>query len=392
MTDIHPGIRKNIDVYAQSLQDLSKKVHKDPELAFLEKNACKMQVDYLMKLGFTIQTPFAGLETAYKAVKGEGSPVFCFMAEYDALPEIGHACGHNLICAAAIGAGASLYNVMEEENIPGTVVVMGTPGEEGKGGKVEMIKNGALEGIDAAMLAHPSSQTIPDNGCTAIKRFRVSYKGKASHAAGSPEKGKNALDGVLLLFQGVNAWRQHLIETCRVHGIVKEGGAAPNIIPDCASCEFYIRALEDNVLDDMIGRFRDIAQGAALMSGTQVDIEPKEPGYRARVPNQVLNKAYVEAAEQTGLEPEVPESSGRGSSDFGDVSQVVPGAHVYFSISKEEPACHSVAFREAAGSKYGLDQMLKAAEALANVGYVYFMQKEFRDRVNGEFAARGTSV
>jgi amidohydrolase len=379
------AIRKAVRRYAREVGELASTIFRNPELGFREKQACALQVELLKRRGFRVSSPFAGLSTAYKAAWGKGKPVFCFMAEYDALPEIGHACGHNLICAAAIGAGCGLRDVLEQKRVPGTVVVMGTPGEESKGGKLVMIKNGALEGVDAVIEAHPSYRTTPDNGCTAIRRVCASYAGRSSHAAGSPELGKNALDAVMLLFQGVNAWRQHTVETSRIHGIVTEGGVAPNIVPDRAAAVFFLRSLDDGELSAMIRRFREIARGAALMTGTRLKLEIGRNGYKARIPNGPLNEAYIGAAASAGLAPEIPEKSGRGSSDFGDVSQEVPGAHVYFGIGRRVLACHSIDFRKAAGSAYGRDQMVRAAEAIAAVGYRYFTERDFRRRVRADF-------
>jgi amidohydrolase len=380
------ALRKALRRYAGEVRDLALAVFRNPELGFEERQACDLQVRLLRRRGFRVASPFAGLATAYKAVWGKGRPAFCFMGEYDALPKIGHACGHNLICAAAIGAGCALREVLERERVPGTIVVMGTPAEESKGGKVVMIRNGALEGIDAVLEAHPSYRTTPDNGCTAIRRVSVSYAGKSSHAAGSPELGRNALDAVMLLFQGVNAWRQHVVETSRIHGIVTEGGVAPNIVPDRAGAVFFLRSLDDRDLAAMIRRFRDIARGAALMTGTRLKLEVGGNGYKSRIPNAPLNQAYIESAAAAGLAPEIPEKSGRGSSDFGDVSHEVPGAHVYFGIGRRVLACHSTDFREAAGSAYGRDQMVRAAEAIAAVGYRYFTNRGFRERVRADFA------
>ncbi|MBN1674314.1 MAG: amidohydrolase [Kiritimatiellae bacterium] len=386
---IHPEIRKGVKRLAGPLEALATQIHDNPELAFNEKKACAWQVALLKKWTFQVEAPFGGLTTAYRARWGSGRPAFCFIAEYDALPQIGHACGHNLICAAAIGAAIALRDVLKQEKIRGTVVILGTPGEESGGGKLIMIKNGALKAIDAAIEAHPSSRTVPYAGHSAIRSVQVDYTGKASHAAGAPEKGLNALDAVMLLFQGVNAWRQHLVETSRIHGIVTDGGVAPNIIPDHASCLFFLRSMEDDDLTRMIGRFRDIAQGAALMTGTQARIRVAKGGYRSGNPNARLNEFFVQAAAATGLRPEIPEKSGRGSSDFGDVSHEVPGAHVYFRITKNSVAGHSVAFARAAGSAYGKRQMLRAAEAIANVGYRFFTDAAFREQVRDAFEHRG---
>ena len=380
-------ITSSIDARAEELRTISENIHANPELGFEEHQACAWQVQLLRKWGWDVQTPFAGLDTAYKAVSGEGGPVFCYMSEYDALPEIGHACGHNLICASALGAGQALSAALEFGKAPGQVVVMGTPAEESKGGKVFIVRDGGLEGIDAVLMAHPSSRTTPDLGSTAIQRLDVAFRGVSAHAAGAPECGKNALDAVMLLFQGVNAWRQQLPESGRIHGIVVDGGVAPNIIPDLGTCTFFLRSPEDDVLAEMVGRFRRIVEGAALMTDTELEIETSHVPYKARRPNRSLNDAYLRETKTLDMDPVTPDRPSRGSSDFGDVSHVVPGAHVSFGISEEEVAGHSIAFRRAAGSAYGHRQMLLVAEALARVGYRYFTDTTFRKSVHGNFLA-----
>ncbi len=385
MKTINTEIKKTIAKHSGQLESLAMKIHRNPELGFAETKACAWQVQLLKKWGFSVKTPFAGLSTAYNAVGGRGKPVFCLMAEYDALPEMGHACGHNLICAAAIGAGVALRDVMKREKIAGTVVVMGTPAEEAKGGKVKMMQKGALKGIDAAVMAHPLFRTTPDTGSTAFRPVDVSFDGVSAHAAASPEKARNALDAVMLLFAGVSAWRQQLPESSRIHGVVTEGGVVPNIIPDLASCRFYIRSPDEDVLADMVERFGDIVKGAALMTGTKARIAPALEAYRAHLINKPFNEAFMEAAEAVGLNPVIPDKPGRGSSDFGDVSCVVPGAHFYFGIARRVIAAHSVAFRKAAGSAYGLKQMLRAAEAMAQVGYRYFTDDAFGKNVHEDF-------
>ncbi len=385
MTTTNVEFKKTIAAHAGQLKALALKIHRNPELGLEETKACAWQMQMLKRWGFSVQTPFAGLSTAYKAVCGRGKPVFCFMAEYDALPEIGHACGHNLICTAAMGAGAALGAAMKREKISGTVVVMGTPAEESKGGKIKMLQKGAMKGIDAVMMAHPSDQTTPDTGSAAIQRIDVTFEGVSAHAAAAPEKAKNALDAVMLLFHGVSAWRQQLPETSRIHGIVIEGGVVPNIIPDLASCRFFLRSPDGDVLTDMAERFGDIARGAALMTGTKAQINPSLEPYRGHRPNKSFNEAFIESARAVGLNPVIPEQSGRGSSDFSNVSYVVPGAHVYFGIAKRQIPAHSIAFCKAAGSDYGLKQMLRAAEAMAQVGYRYLTDNAFRKSVHGDF-------
>ncbi len=383
--NIHPLLHDRIEAIAPTLKKLAQEIHANPELGFREQQACRRQVQILRQWKFKVEAPYVKISTAYKASSGRGRPVFCFMAEYDALPKLGHACGHNLIAAAALGAGQALGAVLREEKIPGTVVIMGTPAEEALGGKVKMIRAGALKGLDAAIMAHPSWRTIPDTGSTAVRRYNVNFYGKAAHAAANPEMGLNALDAVMLLFQGINAWRQQLPATSLVHGIITNGGAAPNIIPDLASCFFYLRSTDDQTLKRMAGTFVNVVKGAALMTGTRFELDSSLIPYRARRPNCFLNEAFVEYAGQLGLNPVIPTKSGKGSSDFGDVSQIIPGAHVYFGIAHKPIAGHSDEMREAANSAYGLQQMVRTAEALANVGYRFFTDRQFRESVADAF-------
>ncbi len=385
MNSVQDDIRSTLARHRSELEQLARQIHENPELGLEETRACAWHVELLRAWGFLVETPFAGLNTAYKAVTGDGDPTFCFMAEYDALRGLGHGCGHNLIGAAAVGAGKALAETLQREGIPGTVVVMGTPAEEGRGGKVMMLAQDALAGIDAVMLAHPRSRTMPDTGSSAIARFEVSFRGRSAHAAAAPEEGQNALDAVMLTFQGINAWRQHLPEACRVHGIIDDGGETANTIPDHASSIIYLRAMEDGILEGMVRRLHAIAEGAALMTETVARVEKWGEGYRARVPNAPLNEAWMEASAKAGLDPGPPSKPNRASSDFGDVSQLRPGAHVYFGISEEHIPVHSVAFREAAGSEFGMDRMLRAAEALAVAGHRYISEPAFRERVHDNF-------
>ena len=385
MSAAQARIRESLARRAAALDALAARVHAHPELGYEETRACAWQIALLRHWRFRVDHPFAGLPTAYRASAGRGRPVFCLMAEYDALPEIGHACGHNLICAAALGAGVALADRLRGERLPGTVVVMGTPAEESQGGKVRMTARGALRGIDAAMMAHPSFRTIADNGCAAITRYDVVFHGRAAHAAGQPEQGLNALDAVLLLFQGINAWRQQLPESSRIHGVVRDGGAAPNIIPERASATFFLRSPDDAVLDAMVARFRDIARGAALMTGTTFHLSPARDAYQSRLPNGPLNEAYREAAAAAGLDVQPTPPTGRASTDFGNVSHRIPGSHVYFGIATTKIPLHSVAFRRAAGTALARARMRRAAEALAAVGYRFFTDAAFRRAVEDDF-------
>ena len=312
-------ISTSIEELSPVLKELALEIHDNPELGMEEFKAVDKQITLLKKWGFDVTSPFCGMETSYKAVFGAGGPVFCFMSEYDALPGVGHACGHNLICTASLGAGKALADAIKAKGIPGTVVVMGTPGEEGRGGKVEIVNQGGLEGLDAAIIAHPDKKTRTWKGCFAVERFDVVYTGKAAHASGAPEKGINALDAIMLLFHGINAWREHLPEKTRIHGIVTDGGEAPNIVPERAAASFYLRADKQQQVEDMMQRFKRIAEGAALMTDCGCAIESNEVGYKSGLPNEALNQAYFDAASELGMNPSIPDSMGRASTDFGDV-------------------------------------------------------------------------
>ncbi len=377
---LNSTISQSIQTIQQELYELSQKIHANPEVGFEEVKACAWQIELLKKWGFEVETPYAGMETAYRAVFGSGAPVFAVLSEYDALPGIGHACGHNLICACSMGAGKAIADYLEKNKVPGTLIVMGTPAEEGHGGKIPMVEQGCFNKIDAAIMAHPSDNTQAWYGCLGVAHYEIAYRGLAAHAGGSPEKGRNALDAVLLLFAGVNAWRQQTPEDSRVHGIVTDGGDAPNIIPEKAACNFYVRANDSGTLTAMEKRFERIAQAAAMMTDTEVEIK-RVGGYKPGLPNQTLNRAYHQVAEELGMNPSIPKRGGRGSTDFSDVSQAIPGSHVYFAICEKSTASHSQAFAVAAASELGRQQMLKASEALANIGVRFFVDSEFRTAV-----------
>ncbi len=378
-------LTKEVGEVADRCLDLAARIWARPELGMKEHYACAEQVKLLRELGFAVETPFAGRETGYCASMGQGDVTFVFMAEYDALPGLGHGCGHNLICTAAIAAGYAAAMKLKRERKTGRVLVMGTPGEESYGGKVLMMREGCLEGVDAAMMVHPSWHNIPDAGCLGIRRFIVSFRGRASHAGTAPELGLNALDAAVLLYNAVGVWRQQLPESSRVHGVIKEGGVVPNVIPAHTVSHWFLRAEKEKTLEAMEKRFRAMVRGAALMTGTRPLIRPLMIPYQGRTPNAVLNQAYWEAASAAGLKMELPATPGRGSSDFGNVSQAIPAIHGYFAISEGRIPGHSAVFAEAAAGELGRSNMLKAAAAMAAVGYGYLVSQAFRAAVRTEF-------
>jgi len=368
------------------LRNMSREIHANPELGFAEFKAVEVQKQLLTQWGFNYQSPVADLDTAYKASFGSGGPVFCFMSEYDALPEMGHACGHNLIAAVSLAAGLILKKTLEAKNIPGQIVVMGTPGEEGKGGKVMMVDSDAFDGIDASVMAHPYYKTTTDSGCLSVGGYKVSFKGRPSHASAAPEKGANALDAVNLLFAGIGAWRQQLPESCRVHGIITDGGIAPNIIPDRAESSFYLRASEEDTRMMMNARFKDIVKGAALMTDCEFDINETRPAYKSSLYNESLNAEFMSKAKAAQMNPLREVGTGRISSDFGDVSQILPSAHLFFKITEHDEALHTCEFKDAANSEFGFDQAIKTAGIMADVALKYLTDDMFRKQVSADFS------
>ena len=252
-------------------------------------------------------------------------------------------------------------------------------------GKVRIVERDGLRGIDAVMMAHPGWSTIADRGSLAIQRYDVTYHGVSSHAAASPELGINALDAVVTLFNGINAYRKQLPEFCRIHGIITNGGAMPNIIPAEASCRFYLRSANEEWMAKIRKRFEEIAQGASLIAGTTYTIQEFSQGCRSRKPNRALNDSYVEMMTDLGETISPEPKVGRGSSDFGDFSQAIPGAHPYFSISDHKIGGHSADFMEAARSERGLAAMLKAATAMAYTACRFLDDEAFRTEVKTSF-------
>nr|NJM03558.1 M20 family metallopeptidase [Desulfobacula sp.] len=374
-------------VHAKEIEDLVIQIHDHPELSGEEELAARVQADFLESRGFEVKRNYKGLNTAFAATAGEGRPHICFMSEYDALPGMGHGCGHNLIAGVALGAGVLLKQLLSDQGVKGRVTVMGTPAEEKRGCKIDLIEAGALKDVDIVLMAHPSnratSQSVEESG---IMQFAVRFSGKSAHAAAAPEDGLNALDAVRLLFCGVDAWRQQLPETCRVHGVITDGGVAPNIIPDSAAADFYLRAFDMDFLLSMKTRFENIAQGAALMTGTTALVETVKHTYKPGKPNRELNQAFMKLAGEYGMAPEWLERS-RASSDFGDVTYEVPAIHGFFNITGQAKGItiHSKEFAGCAASPFALGQMEKTAKILSEIGYRYLTSEDFRKKVKDAF-------
>ena len=369
----------------EDLRSLALDLWEHPELAWKEEYSSQKLCSFLTEHGIQTEKGYCGFPTAFRSeVENGPGKTFAFACEYDALKP-GHACGHNLIAACSTGAMIAASRIMKKLNLPGRLVILGTPAEESGAGKVHLLKHNILDNIDAVVMAHPGKCTIPDRGSLAIRRYNVTFHGKSSHASGSPELGINALDAVMLLFSAVNSQRQQMPEFCRIHGIVTEGGVAPNIIPDSASCQFFLRSAKEDWMEILDERFDNMVKGVALCTGTEYTKEPLSINCRSRKPNTPLNDAYVEVITELGEEISVTPKEGRGSSDFGDFSQVIPGIHPYFAITEPVNGAHSPEFMEAARSERGVNNMLKAAQALTYTACKYLSDPEFQEKVKADF-------
>lgn len=350
----------------------SQAIHAKPEIGNEEVFASATLVELLEDAGFTVETGVAGHETSFFASKESTlpGPTIAYLAEYDALPKIGHACGHNIIGTTSVAAAIALSETFSTTG--GRVVVLGTPAEEGGpngSAKGSFVKHGLLEGIDTALMIHPSANTAITGPSLAVDPLDFHFYGKPAHAAASPEEGINALDAVIQLFNGVNALRQQLPSDARVHGIITHGGDAPNIIPEYASARFFIRADSWKKTSDTARKIRAIAEGAALATGATVKIERFQNEVKDLVLTDALDAVVREELLNVGEDVASSRASGLGSTDAGNISYEVPTAHPYIKIGPETLVAHTAEFREAAKSDAGNEALIKGAKALANIGY-----------------------
>lgn len=365
VAEVKTCINEAIDTLEPKLIDLSVRIHRHPETKFEEYNASEWLAHAAEEAGFAVEMGIGGLETAFRATYrgSEKEPVVAFLAEYDALPKLGHACGHNLIATASLGAALGVEMGMDP--VPGTIELIGTPGEEGGGGKVILAEAGIFDGVDVAMMFHPSARTILWKRALARRKLFIEFFGKSAHAASHPEKGISALDASLLTFQNINALREHIGDDARIHGIITEGGDAPNIVPDHSASLFYVRALDDDACDNLLEKVQNCARAAALATGAEVQME-MQGAYRSLRTNMPLAEAFRGNLEALGWTFEdVDPTAHIGSTDMGDVSHVTNTIHPYLSIGPEELVGHSTEFAEAAISEKGHRAMIDAAKALA---------------------------
>ena len=355
-----------VDSLSDVLRDLAVQIHENPELRFEEHKAAAWIADTVERhSGVRVERGTGGLATALNAEIGAGAgPTIAVLAEYDALPEIGHACGHNLIAAGAVGAFLAL--VRHAEDLAGTVRFIGTPAEEGGGGKIELLEANVFDGVDAAMMYHPFDRDILAHRSLACLWLDMKFVGKPSHAAVAPWDGQSALTACMDTFRLVDSQRVHFRDGVRVHGFITDGGQAVNIIPEHAACQFSVRAREQDELERVRAIVERCARGAALACGVEVEIIPRR-GYRDLRSNLAMARRFGTALEELGRTARLSdERAGNGSTDMGDISHAIPSIHPCLAICDQgETMCHERRFAEFAKSKRGIDTMLVAAKAMA---------------------------
>lgn len=366
VTELSQRIAKVIDQNADRFIAIAKEIGVNPELGFEERRAQKLLTEPLADAGFNLEKGLAGMETSFRATwqgKANG-PTIAILCEYDALPVIGHGCGHNLIGTAGSFAGWALREVWPD--LPGRVQVIGTPAEEGGGGKVIMVDKGVFKDVDAAMMFHPTSGVnMVHRGGLACQDITFTFHGKPSHAAAAPWNGVNALDAVIQTFVNIGLSRQQLRPDARIHGIITKGGDAANVIPELTECVFIVRAEKAPYLAEIKEKVIACARAAALATGTTLDFKDGLL-FENRINNMVMARAFQRHLEDIGLTVSEPDpKAGVGSSDMGNVSRVCPSIHPYVSIAEAGVPGHNAAFREAACSTEGLKGMVVAAKALA---------------------------
>jgi amidohydrolase len=386
MPELYERIDAAIDRIEAILRDLAAEIHGEPEVAFAEHRAADRICRLLQSQGLETERPVGGVDTAFRArIGADSGPCVALLAEYDALPEIGHACGHNLIAGASVGAFLALA-ALEPDLLPGSIALYGTPAEEGGGGKIRLLEAGAFESVDAAMMFHPFDRDLILHPTLANCRLELRFEGRPSHAAIAPWDGASALTPCLDTFRLVDGQRVHLRDGVRVHGFVREGGQAANIIVERAVAEFSIRAPTTAELDHVRSVVERCARGAAMAAAVSLQVAELQ-GYREIRNNEPLARRFAEHLAAGGRRPrDTDPRAGTGSTDAGNLSHAFPVIHPWLAICDEdEAACHQHRFASMASSDRGYDTMVLAARCLARTAADYLCDPELRERVQRDF-------
>ncbi|MFZ1122997.1 MAG: amidohydrolase [Candidatus Binataceae bacterium] len=389
---IHDEICRSIDRFKDQAIGLGRQIHAHPELKFEERFAAGLLTGALGEMGVVVERGVAGLETAFRAEAGKSDrsgATVAILAEYDALPN-GHSCGHNLICTAALSAFAGLAALRAQ--LPGRVVILGTPAEEGGGGKIIMLEKGALKGVDVAMMAHPVDGEYATFPTLATRHLRLTFHGHASHAAAAPWAGASALAAVIQTFQSVDAARLHFHDGSRIHGIITNGGQAVNIIPEKAECEFLCRAHTTSYTHEIADRVLRCAEAAAAATGTRLTHKILG-GYKNMINNVTMAHRYAQHCETLGVKaPDAPPDMPTGSTDMGDVSHALPAIHPIFRIADPGAGnCHEERFAKHTDTPRAYEAMIRVAKAMALTAYDLLADPALMESAKREFAAREQS-
>ena len=382
--DLKKRILDEVEAHRAELIGLSLKIHAHPELGLQEAKASAWLAEYLESQGFVVERGVCELPTALKATYGHGAPVIAFIAEYDALPELGHACGHNVIAAAAAGAAVAMRPAIDQ--LGGRVVVIGSPSEEVHGCKETLVMRGAFAGVDAAMMIHPGTRNIVAAPSLACWPLEVEFFGKAAHAAANPDEGVNALEALIMAFNAINSLRQHVRVSSRIHGIIIKGGEAPNIVPAYSKAHFLVRAEDEQYLAALKEKVLNCFVAASLATGARLEYRWGEVAYAPLRSNPTLSQLFARNLESLGREIHAPDRQrGVGSTDMGNVSQVVPSLHPFVAIAPPGVLEHSPEFAAAAASEAGHQGLLDGAKALALTGMDLLASRDLLDGVKAEF-------
>ena len=388
------AVAAEIDALGPRLIAMADDIHAHPEIKFEERYAAKLLADALESGGLAVDRGTAGMPTAFRgrARAGQGGPTVAILGEYDALPALGHACGHNIMGTAAVGAGLALAKVMQSDaakaaGLNGQLLILGTPAEEGGGGKVIMLREGVFAGVDAALIVHPGNANRAHAESIASYGVFVRFRGRPAHAAASPHEGVNALDALVMTYNAVSVLRQQLKPDVRIHGIITKGGDAANIIPEFVEGQFIVRSSDKAYHQEVIAKFKDCARGAALQTGATVEFVDMGIPYDPLKSNTVLEDLYRQNQTSLGLSEPAEPRKGAGSTDMGNVSQVLPGIHPSIAIGPETLVGHTQQMAAASCSEMGHQAVLNAAKIMAMTALDIYMQPELVAKAWAEFKA-----
>jgi amidohydrolase len=386
MTGLKTTLRDTIQAYSPRLIEIAAFIGAHPELGHEEKQASALLSAELESLGYHVTRGTLGLSTAFIAEyrSSKPGPLIGLLAEYDALPELGHACGHHLICTMALGAAAGLRAIADETG--GTIRVYGTPAEETKGAKIDMAAAGLFDDCDIAIMAHPYHSYERSGASLAMDALQFEFHGKAAHAAANPDLGINALDAVILLFNSINALRQQTKDHARIHGIISQGGQAPNIIPDYAVAQFYVRSATRAYTDELARKVTACAEAAAIATGCKMTAANYEYSYDELRTNEALSESFTNNLTASGIAPEdIQVGHDNGSLDLGNVSLRCPVIHPYIKVVDEPFLLHTKEFRDAAQTEPAYKAMVFGATMLAYTASDVLTDAQLLHRIKVEF-------